>query len=60
MTHRLTTLERACELARSDFGDIRARLIAERYQDVAGQLCGPTVARALNRICAAARPAVSA
>ena len=59
MNDRPTTLERAYELASSGecrgLGEIRERLKREGYRDVQGQLYGPTLAKALNRLCAEAR-----
>jgi len=59
MTHRLTTIERAYELARSGecatVSEIKLRLKAERFDDVAGQLYGREIISALRRLCDAAR-----
>jgi hypothetical protein len=59
MQDRPRTLERAYELARSGeckgVGEIRQRLKTEGYDNIAGQLYGSTVTRALNGLCAAAR-----
>jgi hypothetical protein len=58
MNDRPTTLERAYQLARTGsckgVGDIRAQLKREGFPDIPGQLYGPTLARALNRLCQAA------
>lgn len=58
MTLRLTTVERAYQLARSGecatVSEIKARLRSEGYGDVAGQLYGPTIQRSLRQLCAAA------
>lgn len=59
MTFRLTTIERAYELAKSGecatISDIKARLKAERYHDVDGQLYGRSILTALRKLCDAAR-----
>jgi hypothetical protein len=59
MTHRLTTIERAYELARSGecatVGEIKARLKADRFSDVDAQLYGRTLLTALRNLCSAAR-----
>lgn len=61
MTLRLTTIERAYQLAKSGdcatVSEIKARLRSEGYSDVAGQLYGPTIQRSLRQLCAAAQPA---
>ncbi|MEW5683536.1 MAG: hypothetical protein AB1942_01315 [Pseudomonadota bacterium] len=58
MQHRLTTLERAFELARSgdcrSTDEIRKRLNSEGYSGQ--QVTGPTLLRQLRELCAAARP----
>jgi hypothetical protein len=57
MTYRLTTLERAFQLARSGdcagVADIRARLLAEGYDRK--QLEGPALTRQLRTLCAEAQ-----
>jgi len=63
MTHRRTTIERAYELAKSGecagVSDIKARLKAEHFSDVDGQLYGKTIGADLRKLCdAAARPVV--
>lgn len=59
MTLRLTTIERAYELARSGecatVSEIKARLKAERFTDVDGQLYGRTIMSALRKLCDAAQ-----
>jgi hypothetical protein len=54
-----TTLERAFELARSgEFAtvdEIRARLKAERHDQVEGHLAGPSIKRQLAKLCADSR-----
>lgn len=59
MTHRRTTIERAYELARSGecatISEIKLRLKAERYDDIAGQLYGRAMVAALRSLCEAAR-----
>jgi len=62
MNSRLTTLERAFQLARSgecaSIGQIKERLVSERYHDVAAQLYGPTLTASLRKLISAApRPA---
>lgn len=62
MTHRRTTLERAYELAKSGecagVSEIKARLKAEHFVDIDGQLYGRSVGTDLRRLCDAARPVV--
>ncbi len=64
MTQRLTTIERAYELANSGecatVGEIKARLKAERFADVDGQLYGRTMMTALRKLCTEARAAATA
>lgn len=59
MNHRQTTLERAYELARSGecagVGEIKARLKAEHFSDIDGQLFGRVIGAALRRLCEEAR-----
>lgn len=59
MTSRLTTLERAFELARTGdylgIAEIRAQLKAEGYS--LGQLEGPSLMRQLRELCIASRKA---
>ena len=59
MLGRLTTLERAYELARSgecsSVSEVKSRLKAERFTDIAGHLYGPSVMGDLRRLCRAAR-----
>lgn len=59
MTHRLTTVERAYQLAESgecaNVSDIKRRLSAEGYSDVQGQLYGATITSALRKLCDKAR-----
>ena len=59
MTYRLTTIERAYQLAESgecaNVGDIKRRLSAEGYSDVQGQLYGSTITSALRKLCDKAR-----
>ena len=59
MNGKLTTLERAFELARtgefSGISEIKARLAKEGYEDAAGQLYGPSLRRQLSTLCAAAK-----
>lgn len=61
MSFRPTTIERAYQLARSGecatVGAIKDRLKAEGFSDIAGQLYGPTIQRALRELCAASRRA---
>jgi len=56
---RLSTLERAYELAKSGkcagLNDIKVRLEVEQYDDIRGQLFGPTLKLELQRLCNAAR-----
>lgn len=63
MTHRLTTIERAYELAKSgdcaSVSEIKAKLKAERFADVDGQLYGKSIGTALRKLCDAARAAAS-
>lgn len=51
----MTTLERAYELAASGryatVTDIKKALQAEGYSDIAGQLFGPSISRALRKLC---------
>ncbi len=58
MTNRLTTVERAFELARSgtcaDVSHITQRLKAEGFDDVEGQLTGGSIRKQLRDLCAAA------
>lgn len=53
--YRLTTLERAYELARSgeclNVDDVAKTLKREGYHDVRSQLSGPKLRRTLNSIC---------
>lgn len=62
MTHRRTTLERAYELAKSGecagVSEIKARLKAEHFAEVDGQLYGRSVGTDLRKLCEAARPVV--
>lgn len=62
MTLRLTTVERAYQLAKSGecatVSEIKARLRSEGYGDVAGQLYGPTIQRSLRQLCTAAKAPV--
>lgn len=55
MNSRLTTLERAYELARSGecatVSDIRDRLKRERFESIAGQVSGRTLTEDLRRLC---------
>ena len=55
MQHRLTTLERAYELARSGrcrtIGDIKHALSSEGYERVADALYGRTLGAALRKLC---------
>ena len=64
MSHRMSTLERAYALARSGecagVSEIKAKLKREGYADVAGQLYGPTIQRALRELCTQARANPSA
>jgi hypothetical protein len=57
--NRLTTLERAYQLARSGkcagVREIKERLLTEGFQNVFGQLYGSTITKALRRLCVAAR-----
>ena len=57
----LTTIERAFALARSgscaNVNEIRARLRAERYDQVDAHLAGPAIARQLRELCVEAREA---
>lgn len=59
MTYRLTTVERAYQLAESgecaNVGDIKRRLSSEGYSDVQGQLYGATITSALRKLCDKAR-----
>lgn len=59
MEHRPTTVERAYDLARSGefstVGAIKDRLKREGYSDIAGQLYGPTIQRALRDLCSQAQ-----
>lgn len=59
MTYRLTTIERAYQLAESgecgSVGDIKRRLNAEGYSDVQGQLYGSTITSGLKKLCDKAR-----
>jgi hypothetical protein len=59
MSNRLTTLERAYELAASgecgSVSEIKQRLTAEHYTDVQGQLYGASVTSALRKLCEKAR-----
>ncbi len=59
MFKQLTTLERAYQLARSGefagVGEIKARLKAERYQNIPTQLFGRRLAEDLRRLCVEAR-----
>ena len=59
MSFRQTTLERAYALAESGecntVSDIKSRLKAEGYADIAGQLYGPTIQRDLRTRCAEAQ-----
>jgi hypothetical protein len=59
----VTTLERAFMLARSgDYAtvnDIRARLKAERHDQVEAHLAGPAIKRQLAALCAESRRAES-
>ncbi|MES2033498.1 MAG: hypothetical protein V4466_04925 [Pseudomonadota bacterium] len=59
MTQRLTTIERAYELAKSGecatVSEIKAKLKAERFADVDGQLYGRTIMSALRKLCDAAQ-----
>ena len=52
---RLTTIERAYELARSGacrtVGDIKARLQAEGYEGVRDRLYGASMTSALRKLC---------
>lgn len=61
MTYRLTTIERAYQLAESgecaNVGEIKRRLNAEGYSDVQGQLYGSTITTALRKRCDDARAA---
>ncbi len=56
MTDRITTLERAFELARSgdcaSISEVREKLVAEGYS--LQQLTGPTLLKQLRTLCAAA------
>jgi hypothetical protein len=58
--HRLTTLERAYELARSgacaNVDDVAKTLKREGYYDVRSQLSGPKLRRTLNAMCYANKP----
>ena len=60
MTHRLTPLERAFELAQSgtchDVSAIKVSLLSEGYSTA--QLTGPSLIRQLRTLCASNRPAV--
>lgn len=53
-------LERAFDLARSgrfaSVNDIRLALKRERFENVEAHLAGPSLARQLRGLCAAARP----
>lgn len=55
-TFRLTTIERAYELAKSGacrtVGDIKARLQAEGYEGVKDRLYGASMTGALRKLCA--------
>ena len=55
MNSRLTTLERAFELARSGAcartGDVSAALIKEGYSDVRSQLYGRSLMQQLTKLC---------
>ena len=57
MTFRLTTLERAYELAGSGtcrtVGDVKAKLQAEGYERVQDRLYGGSVTSALRKLCVA-------
>jgi hypothetical protein len=59
MNHRLTTVERAYQLAESgefaNVGEIKRRLTTEGYSDVQGQLYGSTITSALKKLCDKAR-----
>ncbi len=61
MTHPLSTLERAFELARSgecaNPAEIRTRLKRERFDSVEAHLQGPSITRQLRRLCDEARRA---
>lgn len=58
--YRLTTLERAYELARSgdclNVDDVAKVLKREGYHDVRSQLSGPKLRRTLNSLCYASKP----
>jgi hypothetical protein len=58
--YRLTTLERAYELARSgaclNVDDVARTLKREGYHDVRSQLSGPKLRRTLNALCYANKP----
>ena len=58
MSNQRTTLERAYDLAQSgdcaNVSEIRERLKAEGRSDIAGQLYGPSIAKALRQLCVAA------
>ena len=64
MSNRLTTLERAYQLAESgecaSVSEIKQRLTAEHYTDVQGQLYGQTITSALRKLCEKARVAPDA
>lgn len=57
MTHRLTTIERAYELAESGacrtVSDIKARLQSEGHERVQDRLYGSTLTSALRKLCTA-------
>ena len=61
MTFRLTTIERAYQLADSglcaNVGEIKKRLNAEGFLDINGQLFGQVILAALRRRCIAGRAA---
>jgi hypothetical protein len=59
MSHRPTTIERAYDLAKSGeyatVGAIKDQLKREGFSDIAGQLYGPTIQRALRELCTASQ-----
>ena len=59
MNDRLTTLERAFQLARTGeyakVSDIRTKLLQEGYGDAGTQLYGPSLRRQLSALCVTAR-----
>ena len=64
MNHRPTTIERAYALAKSGecptVGAIKERLKKEGFTDIAGQLYGPSIQRALRELCTASQMTAAA